>query len=121
VTESAKICIVDDDAEVRSGLQSFLRSAGLEVYTFPSAEAFLDSSDRSTTDCLITDLHMPGIDGLALQEILNRQGRAFPVIVLTAFPTPEAEKRSSTLGASAFLSKPIDLDLLLQRVESIVC
>jgi FixJ family two-component response regulator len=60
---------------------------------------------------------MPGMDGLALQEELNRQRRKFAVIVLTAFPTPEAEQRSAKLGATAFLTKPIDPDQLLECVE----
>jgi FixJ family two-component response regulator len=117
VTQTAIVSIVDDDEDVRLALKNFLRSAGLEVRTFESAQAFLDSPDREQTDCLVTDIHMPGMDGLALQEELNRQGRTFPVIVLTAFPTPEAEQRSAKLGAAAFLTKPVDPDQLLERVE----
>ena len=119
--EPASICIVDDDADVRAALKNYLRSAGLEVHTFASAEAFLVSKERLATACLITDLHMPGMDGLALQEELNRQGRTFPVIVMTAFPTRAAETRSVSLGASAFLTKPVDPDLLLERVEGSLC
>lgn len=114
------ICIVDDDDGVRSSLENYLRSAGVRVCTFGSAEGFLASTERTVTDCLITDLHMPGMDGLALQEELNRLGRTFPVIVMTAFPTVAAEERAVRLGAAAFLCKPIDPDLLLDRVESIL-
>lgn len=114
------ICIVDDDEGVRASLENYLRSAGLKVLTFESAESFLASPDRADTGCLITDLHMPGIDGLALQEELNRAGRDFPVIVMTAYPTSNARERSECLGAAAFLVKPVDPDMLLDRVEEML-
>jgi FixJ family two-component response regulator len=114
------ISIVDDDEGVRSSLENYLRAAGVAVRTFGSAETFLASADRLETDCLITDLHMPGMDGLALQEELNRIGRAFPVIVMTAFPTDSAREEAAALGAAAFLTKPVDPDALLDRVEEIL-
>ncbi len=114
------ICIVDDDDAVRSSLESYLRSVGVTVRVFGSAESFLDSLDRLKTDCLITDLHMPGMDGLVLQQELNRIGRSFPVIVMTAFPTFAARELSASLGAAAVMVKPIDPDLLLDRVEEIL-
>ena len=114
----ATISIIDDDPDVRCALQSFLRSAGLQVRTFDRAESFLSSPHRGATDCLITDINMPGMDGLALHEELNRQGCGFPIIIMTAFPTPEARERSARLGATAFLTKPLDPDQLLECVES---
>lgn len=114
------LCIVDDDDDVRSSLENYLRAAGVAVRTFGSAEHFLASPDRLEADCLITDLHMPGMDGLALQQELNRIGRAFPVIVMTAFPTIAAREQSAGLGCAAFLAKPVDPDLLLDRVEEIL-
>lgn len=117
MSHPANISIVDDDEDVRFALQNFLRSAGYNVRAFDCAEAFVGSLEDAAPDCLITDLHMPGMNGLFLQEELNRLGRRFPVIVMTAFPTLEAEARSAKLGASAFLSKPIDCKQLLQLVE----
>lgn len=114
------ICIVDDDDAVRSSLENYLRSAGVTVRAFGSAESFLSSPDRLKTDCLITDLHMPGINGLVFQQELNRIGRSFPVIVMTAFPTCAAREQSAHLGAAAFMVKPVDPDLLLDRVEEIL-
>lgn len=118
--QSPTICIVDDDDDVRSSLENYLRSVGVEVRSFDSAEGFLASDDRLEADCLITDLHMPGMDGMTLQRELNRIGRNFPVIVMTAFPTPAAQAESATLGAVAFLVKPVDPDMLLDRVEEIL-
>lgn len=118
--QSPTICIVDDDDDVRSSLENYLRSAGVEVRSFESAEDFLASDDRLDADCLITDLHMPGMDGMTLQRELNRLGRSFPVIVITAFPTSAAQEQSADLGAAAFLAKPVDPDMLLDRVEEIL-
>jgi FixJ family two-component response regulator len=118
VRQDVTIAIIDDDQDVRSGLENFLRSAGLGVRTFDRAESFLNSPHRDATDCLVTDINMPGMDGLALHEELNRLGRAFPVIIMTAFPTPEAKERAAKLGATAFLTKPLDPDQLLECIES---
>jgi len=116
--QSAVIWIVDDDEDVRFGLQSFLRSAGCAVRTFDSAETCLGELDDAAPDLLLTDLHMSGMDGLAFQEHLNGMSRRFPVIVMTAFPTREAEQRSARLGACAFLTNPIDPVELLAQVKS---
>jgi FixJ family two-component response regulator len=118
--QSATICIVDDDDDVRSSLENYLRSAGMQVRTFASAESFLASPHRPKTDCLITDLHMPGLTGLDLQRELNRIGRTFPVIVMTAYPTNAAREESASFGAAAFLTKPVDPDMLLDRVEQML-
>jgi FixJ family two-component response regulator len=117
---ASTVTIVDDDEGVRASLENYLRSAGVQVRTFASAEAFLASPSWLETCCLVTDLHMPGMDGLALQAELNRRGRTFPVIVMTAFPTDCAREDSAGLGAAAFLAKPIDPDALLDRVEEIL-
>ena len=118
VSESATIWIVDDDEDVRLALQNFLRSAGCEVRTFDGAQTFLAALDDGALDCLITDLHMPGLDGVALQEELNRLGRTFPVLIMTAFATREVEERSARLGANAFLTKPIDPEQLLDLIKA---
>jgi len=120
LTRYPAIYVVDDDESVRSSLANYLRAAGREVRTFESAASFLASSDRVATGCLVTDLHMPGMDGLALQQELNRIGRGFPVIVMTAYPTAAARARSAELGAAAFLEKPVDPDELLERIDAIL-
>jgi FixJ family two-component response regulator len=114
------VCIVDDDDGVRCSLENYLRAVGMNVWTFASAETFLASSHRTTTDCLVCDLHMPGLDGLALQRELNRLGRCFPVIVMTAFPAEAARMESANLGAAAFMEKPIDPDTLLEKLEAVL-
>lgn len=118
IVQRKMISIIDDDEGVRSGIASYFRAAGLDVRAFDSAEAFLASPVRSSTDCLVTDLHMPGIDGLELQRRLNGSGRTFPVIVMTGFPTEQARDQAAKLGAAAFLAKPVDPDNLLEHVET---
>lgn len=114
------VCIVDDDKDVRMSLESFLRSTGTRVLTFASAESFLSFESGDAPACLITDLHMPGMDGLALQAEVVRRGRRYPVIVMTAFPTPDARRDAANMGAAAFFAKPVDPELLLDRVEELL-
>jgi len=117
VLPSKVICIVDDDAEVRESIGAFLRSAGLTAEKFEAAEALLAWPDLDAMKCLITDLHMPGMDGLELQSELQRQGRNVPVILMTAFPSEETEQRAKRLGIAKFVAKPTDPEVLLEEVE----
>ena len=109
------ICVVDDDEGIRESLDSFLRSVGMRVRTFSSAEEFIAYDGKA--DCLVTDLNLAGMDGFSLQMVLLRQGRRHPVIVMTAFATPAARSRSLAQGAVAFLSKPLDPENLLLLIE----
>jgi FixJ family two-component response regulator len=114
------ICIIDDDADVRESISSFFRSVGLQVAGFGAAESFLESPVVADVGCLITDLHMPGMDGLGLHRELIRRGVAIPVIVMTAYATPEARAEAQGLGAAGFVDKPVDPELLLHDVEAIL-
>lgn len=114
------ISIVDDDDDVRASIANYFRAAGLDVRAFSSADAFLGSPEQTSTDCLVTDLNMPGLDGLGLQRALNRLGRTYPVIVMTGFPSASAREEATREGAAAFIEKPIDPDLLLETVEAIL-
>src|SRR5512142_511495 len=79
----AVVSIVDDDAAVRKALTRVLRSAGLEVAAYASAQEFIDAFDPDQPGCLILDLAMPGIGGLDLQAILRSKGLAPPIIFLS--------------------------------------
>lgn len=113
--------VVDDDADVRKALVSLLQSAGYPAQGFASAEAFLDiqAADIQTlAGCLILDLRMPGMDGLALQRRLVEAGGAIPILFLTGHgevPHAVAALRS---GAVDFLLKPVDGKLLLARLAT---
>jgi FixJ family two-component response regulator len=114
------IAVVDDDQSVRQALEGLLRSAGLCVAAFASAEEFLRSADLGATACLILDLQMPGMSGLDLQQRLVRGGHRMPIVVLTAHGDDEARARAIGAGAAAFMPKPFDGDLLLKAVEAAV-
>jgi len=107
-SEIAVICIVDDDAWARSGLEDLILSLGYCARSFESVERFVDSEVVAQTTCVITDLHMPGMDGLALQSRLRSEGRTIPVIFVTAYPSEAHRTRAFAEGAIGFLTKPCD-------------
>jgi FixJ family two-component response regulator len=113
VPEDRLISIVDDDASVREALRALVRSLGYKAATFSSAELFLQSEVIAETACLITDLQMPGMGGLELQEELRSRGCRTPVIVITAYPDEKQRTRALNAGAVGFLSKPFDDEALI--------
>jgi FixJ family two-component response regulator len=112
-----KIVIVEDDASVRRAFRMLLESAGFHTVDFPSAEAFIESGHFDTSDCIITDLYMPGLTGFDFLERLHAQGHATPVIVVTAFSDAANRERSRLLGVKAFFGKPIDDQALVDAIH----
>jgi FixJ family two-component response regulator len=100
------ISIVDDDALARDGIKELVESMGFRAVTFVLAEHFLGSGIVAETKCLITDLQMPGLSGLELQEKLQADGYQIPVILITAYPNEKHRCRALEAGAIGFLSKP---------------
>ncbi len=117
---SRLVAIVDDDPGVRGSIESLLRSAGLTGVQFPEGRALLDSPQLEAFDCIVTDVHMDGLDGRALQLELQRRGCPHPLIAMTAFPTAATRDQMIASGARAFLTKPIDPDTLLEAIEAAV-
>jgi FixJ family two-component response regulator len=107
MSKDTLISIIDDDALARDGIGALVESLGYNAITFTSAEHFLQSDVIAETTCLITDLQMPGLSGLELQETLRSQGYQTPVILITAYPN-EQRQRALDNGAIGFLSKPFD-------------
>jgi FixJ family two-component response regulator len=107
------IAIVDDDESFRRATTSFVRSLGYGAAAFDSAEAFLKSDRVSETDCLITDVQMPGMTGIELQGRLISQGHSLPIIFITAFPEIKARTQALAAGAVGFLSKPFNDENLI--------
>ncbi len=117
---SQRVAIVDDDPGVRGSIVSLLRSVGLTGVPFADGGALLDSPHLEAFACIVTDVHMDGVDGPALQTELRRRGCAAPLIVMTAFPTATTRQQMLAAGARAFLTKPIDPDTLLEAIEDAV-
>ena len=107
------IAIVDDNDPFRHATASFIRSLGYAVLQFASGEAFLKSNRLDDTDCLISDVQMPGMNGMELQGKLIGQGHHFPIIFVTAFPEMKARAKALASGAIGFLAKPFNDEMLV--------
>lgn len=112
------ISIIDDNLFVREAIGDLIKSLGYRPATFASAEEFLESGQVESTACVITDLQMPGLNGLDLQERLLHDGYCTPVIFITAYPKAKARERALNAGAVAFLSKPFEEMSLIDAVRS---
>ncbi len=111
------VSVVDDDESVREALPDLLRSFGLDVEAFSSAEAFLASGSVTLTRCLILDIAMPGMTGPELHAELGRQRRQIPIIFITAHLDDRMRSRALKRGAVDCLAKPFSEDALLSAVN----
>lgn len=110
------ILIVDDDPAVRDSLGALLESSGFEVRAFDSAQALLAAPDLSGGACVIADIRMPDMDGLALQEELTRRQLGLPVIIVTGHGDVPLAVRAMKAGAVDFIEKPFDEQLMLASI-----
>jgi two-component system response regulator FixJ len=110
------IAVVDDDEAMREALSELLQVLALSCRTFDGAEAFLAAYAPGSFDCLITDIRMPGMNGLELQQKLKSLGSTIPVIVVTASTDPLIRSRALKDGALAYLSKPVNDEVLIRHL-----
>lgn len=116
--EDPRIYIVDDDPAIRDSLLLLLQSAGFaNVVAYASAREFLARAVPTVGECLLLDVRMPDMDGLELQQELNRRGIRLPVIVMTGHGDVPIAVRAMKAGASDFIEKPFSDDLLLDCVR----
>ena len=108
------IAVVDDDEAIRDALAGLLRAFGYQVFTYPGAQAFLESKSPAQTHCLISDIQMPGMSGPQLHEALRAQGWRIPVIFVTAHPE---EFHTRAPGVIVCLPKPFPPDTLLNHID----
>jgi len=111
------VAVVDDDESVRRALSRLLRVEHIEVRVFGSAPEFLEAWSEGRFACLILDIHLGGMSGLDLMDHLRERGARVPVIVITAYDSPAEEERALQGGALAFLRKPLDASVLLEKVR----
>ena len=114
------IAIVDDDPSVREGLSSLLRSAGLRVETFASAQEFLVRRGSEAPSCLVLDLQLPGLSGLDLQKRMAEVELEIPIVFLTGHGNIPASVQAMKAGAVEFLTKPFDDQELLNAIHEAV-
>jgi FixJ family two-component response regulator len=112
------VAAVDDDFRVRESIKSLLESAGYAPLVFSSAEEFLQSGTLATATCVISDVRMPGMNGLELQRRIRLERPMLPVILISAHYSAEVRKTALDEGAVDVLFKPFDGTHLLKTIQS---
>lgn len=113
---SALIAIVDDEASVRKALVRLFRSSGYDARVFASGLEFLSTLPDCHYDCLVLDLHMPGMSGLDVQFNSTFLKAHLPTVIITAHDEPDSRQKCLAAGAGAYLCKPFDDNELLRTV-----
>lgn len=116
----AFVYIVDDDESVRRSVARLIRSAGYQVATFDSANAFLSHRPVDAPSCLILDIHMPGLTGMDLQEALTSAGLSLPIIFVTGVADVPITVQAMKRGAQDLLTKPIEAEDLLAAIRNAI-
>jgi FixJ family two-component response regulator len=112
--------VIDDDASMRRSLDTLLRSVGLDVRLFSSAQEFMQAKRPDVPACLVLDVRLPGMSGLAFQQELVRAGVDLPVIFLTGHADVPMTVRAMKAGAAEFLTKPVDEQMLLDAIHAAI-
>jgi FixJ family two-component response regulator len=107
------ISVIDDDESMRLALAGLVRLLGFSVETYCSAEDFMRSGDCNATNCIITDIHMPGLTGIDLKHWLDARNNDAPVIMITGRSEKHLHAQALDSGAVCLLRKPFDADTLL--------
>jgi two-component system response regulator FixJ len=117
VANSDIVHVIDDDAEVRQSLAFLLSTVGLAVRVHESATAFLAVLADAQDGCIVTDMRMPGMDGIELQRRLRAEGNPIPVIVMTGHGDVALAVEAMKAGAVDFIEKPFDDELLIASIK----
>jgi len=120
VRDAPLIAIVDDDESFREAIERFLGTFAFRVRSFASGEEFLRSSELRFVACLLLDVAMPGMSGLELKQQLRARGLRIPTVFVTAHAGAEVRQHLEAAGAIAILPKPVDQQMLLRLVQSVV-
>ena len=115
---SQVVHVIDDDADVRQSLAFLLSTAGLAVRIHESALSFLEKLPDAADGCIVTDIRMPGMDGLELQRRLTANKVGLPVIVITGHGDVALAVQAMKAGAVDFIEKPFDDEVLLASIRS---
>jgi FixJ family two-component response regulator len=118
IEEQATVFVVDDDASMRRSLESLLRSVGHDVKLFASGPEFMRAERKDAPGCLVLDVRLPGISGLAFQQELTQAGIKLPIIFVTGHGDVPMTVRAMKAGAVEFLTKPFDDQVLLDAVHA---
>jgi FixJ family two-component response regulator len=116
--EQSQIAIIDDDQSFLDSMRRLLKSLDYAVAVFSSAAEFLASPKLAATACLVADVHMPAMTGVALYKHLIETGHAIPTILVTAYPDDGDRERMLTLGVKCYLPKPLVEAVLIDCLRS---
>jgi len=117
MSDAKTVCIVDDDADVRDSLAMLLQRSGYQTLSFDSARAFLQAGLKGSKHCVLADIRMPEMDGLALQLELKRTQPEVPVLIMTGHGDIPMAVQAMKAGAIDFLEKPFEKPALLAALE----
>ncbi len=120
IQDTAIVAVIDDDASLRKSLSRLLAAAGHQVRAFASAREFLDSTECETVSCVVSDLRMPGLDGLQLQDALRARIPHLSIIFITGYGAVTDSVRAMKAGAVDFLEKPVKAELLMEAIHRAV-
>src|SRR3989338_10211471 len=115
--EKKKVFVVDDDESVCRALKTLLRTFDFEVNAFNSAKSFFDVVTNEAPGCLVLDIHMPEVDGWAMQKQIFDSGSKRPVIFISAEKQDNAADRALKAGAVGFLQKPFNDQALVDLIN----
>jgi FixJ family two-component response regulator len=118
--DRAVVFIVDDDPSMRRSLDTLIRSVGLDVRLFSSAQEFMQAARPDAPGCLVLDVRLPGMSGLTFQQELVKAGEALPIIFLTGHGDVPMTVRAMKAGAAEFLTKPFDDQVLLDAIHAAI-
>ena len=116
---SLDVAIVDDDDAIRTALARLVRTIGYRSHSFTTGEDLLADFDKLRPGCVLTDIQMPGMNGLALLRQLRRRSPELPILVMTAYPSQTNREQAFAGGAEEYMTKPLDdvkLEVWLLRV-----
>jgi len=113
-----RILVVDDDEGMREALKTLLDAAGFDTAVFASAEALLQDGVIDGARCIISDIRLPAMSGLAMLAALRARGERIPVIAITAHDEPGGREEAVRHGAAAYFAKPFHGAALLAAIEN---
>ncbi len=117
MTERRVIHLVDDDDALRHSASFMLRHAGYEVITYPGGKPFLDAVGTAERGCVLLDVRMPDMDGLAVQDAMNTRQAGLPVIILTGHGDVAIAVKAMKAGAVDFIEKPYEKGVLIDTIQ----
>ena len=120
MTTKGTVYVIDDDEAMRDSLNFLLDSSGFDVTLFDNAEAFLEALSGLTFGCVVSDIRMPGLDGIELLKRMKAQSSPFPIVIMTGHGDVPLAVEAMKLGAIDFLEKPFEDDRLIIMIESAI-